>query len=85
MVVTWPVRTSRHVASKLAADTPLLTRQSIRCASMFLMSFSPFCLASIYTGITIAEYFRDMGYTVSMMAESTSCWVEALREIFGHL
>src|SRR3712207_9233028 len=36
--------------------------------------------ASIYTGITIAEYFRDMGYSVSIMADSTSRWAEALRE-----
>ena len=37
--------------------------------------------ASIYTGITIAEYFRDMGYTVALMADSTSRWAEALREM----
>ncbi|XP_044595703.1 V-type proton ATPase catalytic subunit A-like [Cotesia glomerata] len=41
--------------------------------------------ASIYTGITICEYFRDMGYNVSMMADSTSRWAEALREISGRL
>ncbi|XP_015604069.1 V-type proton ATPase catalytic subunit A-like [Cephus cinctus] len=41
--------------------------------------------ASIYTGITIAEYFRDMGYNVAMMADSTSRWAEALREISGRL
>ncbi|WJX95686.1 H(+)-transporting two-sector ATPase [Trifolium repens] len=41
--------------------------------------------ASIYTGITLAEYFRDMGYNVSMMADSTSKWAEALREISGQL
>lgn len=41
--------------------------------------------ASIYTGITIAEYYRDMGYNVSMMADSTSRWAEALREISGRL
>lgn len=41
--------------------------------------------ASIYTGITIAEYFRDMGMNVSMMADSTSRWAEALREISGRL
>ena len=41
--------------------------------------------ASIYTGITIAEYFRDMGYSVSIMAESTSRWAEALREMSGRL
>ena len=41
--------------------------------------------ASIYTGITLAEYFRDMGYHVSMMGDSTSRWAEALREISGRL
>ena len=41
--------------------------------------------ASIYTGITIAEYFRDMGYTVALMADSTSRWAEALREMSGRL
>jgi len=41
--------------------------------------------ASIYTGITIAEYFRDMGYNVAIMADSTSRWAEALREIAGRL
>ena len=41
--------------------------------------------ASIYTGITIAEYFRDMGYSVSIMADSTSSWAEALREMSGRL
>ena len=41
--------------------------------------------ASIYTGITLAEYFRDMGKNVSMMADSTSRWAEALREISGRL
>ncbi|KAM9251961.1 V-type proton ATPase catalytic subunit A-like [Cariama cristata] len=41
--------------------------------------------ASIYTGITLSEYFRDMGYHVSMMADSTSRWAEALREISGRL
>lgn len=41
--------------------------------------------ASIYTGITIAEYYRDMGYHVAMMADSTSRWAEALREISGRL
>lgn len=41
--------------------------------------------ASIYTGITIAEYFRDMGYSVSVMADSTSRWAEALREMSGRL
>ena len=41
--------------------------------------------ASIYTGITLAEYYRDMGYDVALMADSTSRWAEALREISGRL
>ncbi|HUW61470.1 MAG TPA: V-type ATP synthase subunit A [Candidatus Bathyarchaeia archaeon] len=41
--------------------------------------------ASVFTGITIAEYFRDMGYSVSLMADSTSRWAEAMREISGRL
>jgi V/A-type H+-transporting ATPase subunit A len=41
--------------------------------------------ASVYTGITIAEYFRDMGYRVALMADSTSRWAEAMREISGRL
>merc|ERR1712078_154268 len=41
--------------------------------------------ASIYTGVTLAEYFRDMGFNVAMMADSTSRWAEALREISGRL
>ena len=41
--------------------------------------------ASIYTGITISEYYRDMGYSVAMMADSTSRWAEALREMSGRL
>lgn len=41
--------------------------------------------ASIYTGITIAEYYRDMGYSVAVIADSTSRWAEALREMSGRL
>ena len=41
--------------------------------------------ASIYTGITMAEYYRDMGYDVALMADSTSRWGEALREVSGRL
>ena len=41
--------------------------------------------ASIYTGITLAEYYRDMGYHCAIMADSTSRWAEALREISGRL
>jgi vacuolar-type H+-ATPase catalytic subunit A/Vma1 len=43
------------------------------------------CSFASNAGITIAEYFRDMGYNVSMMADSTSRWAEALREISGRL
>ncbi|URE30053.1 RabGAP TBC domain-containing protein [Musa troglodytarum] len=141
MLQTWPVRTPRPVAAKVAADTPLLTGQRVldalfpsvlggTCAipgafgcgktvisqalSKVLMDFPQLTMtlpdgreesvmkrttlvantsnmpvaareASIYTGITIAEYFRDMGYNVSMMADSTSRWAEALREISGRL
>ena len=41
--------------------------------------------ASIYTGLTVAEYYRDMGYHVAIMADSTSRWAEALRELSGRL
>ena len=41
--------------------------------------------ASVYTGITIAEYYRDMGYSVAIMGDSTSRWAEALREMSGRL
>ncbi|KAE8673405.1 V-type proton ATPase catalytic subunit A [Hibiscus syriacus] len=133
MLQTWPVRTPRPVASKLAADTPLLTEQHVLdalcpsvlggtwaipgafgCGKTVLMDFPQLTMtlpdgheesvmkrttlvantlnmpvaareASIYTGITIAEYFRDMGYNVSMMADSTSRWAEALHEISGRL
>ncbi|GJM90345.1 hypothetical protein PR202_ga06616 [Eleusine coracana subsp. coracana] len=160
MLQTWPVRSPRPVASKLAADTPLLTGQRVLDAlfpsvlggtipgafgcgktvisqalskysnseavvyvgcgergnemAEVLMDFPQLTMtlpdgreesvmkrttlvantsnmpvaareASIYTGITIAEYFRDMGYNVSMMADSTSRWAEALREISGRL
>ncbi|KAF9602526.1 hypothetical protein IFM89_029825 [Coptis chinensis] len=143
MLQTWPVRSPRPVASKLAADTPLLTGQRVLDAHFLeglvlylysnsdtlvyvgcgergnemaevLMDFPQLTMtlpygreesvmkrttlvantsnmpvtareASIYTGITIAEYFRDMGYNVSMMADSTSRWAEALREISGRL
>ena len=41
--------------------------------------------ASIYTGVALAEYYRDMGYDVAIMADSTSRWAEALRELSGRL
>ena len=42
-------------------------------------------MTTLHAGITLSEYFRDMGYNVSMMADSTSRWAEALREISGRL
>ena len=50
-----------------------------------MMCFFFYFFFFLYPGITIAEYFRDMGYNVSMMADSTSRWAEALREISGRL
>lgn len=47
--------------------------------------FNYYAYIIVYTGITLSEYFRDMGYNVSMMADSTSRWAEALREISGRL
>eukprot|EP00897_Mesotaenium_endlicherianum_P002492 jgi/Mesen1/2270/ME000154S01442 len=155
MLQTWPVRTPRPVAKKLAADTPLLTGQRVldalfpsvlggTCAipgafgcgkTVISQSLSKYSNsdAVIYVGcgergnemaevlmdfpqltmtlpdgreesvmkrttlvantsnmpvaarITLAEYFRDMGYNVAMMADSTSRWAEALREISGRL
>ncbi|GKC04550.1 V-type proton ATPase catalytic subunit A [Tanacetum coccineum] len=102
MLQTWPVRTSRAVASKLAADTPLLTgsikrsygfpsmtmtlldgrEESVMKRTTLVANTSNMPVAA---RITIAEYLRDMGYTVSMMANSTSRWAEALREISGRL
>jgi flagellar biosynthesis/type III secretory pathway ATPase len=60
-----------------------LVREVNHLLKAFFDSFSTYgCELS---GITIAEYFRDMGYNVSMMADSTSRWAEALREISGRL
>ncbi|KAL4291252.1 hypothetical protein GQ457_14G009770 [Hibiscus cannabinus] len=110
MLQTWPVRTPRLIASKLAANTPLLTGQRVldalfpsvlggTCAipgafgcgktvtNQALSKDMGCCNTHFngYAGITIAEYFRDMGYNVSMMADSTSRWAEALPEISGWL
>lgn len=57
----------------------------ILCSTLFSFLACAAREASIYTGITIAEYFRDMGMHVAMMADSTSRWAEALREISGRL
>lgn len=65
------------------------TRQSLMQRTVLIANTSDMPVAareaSIYTGITIAEYFRDMGYSVALMADSTSRWAEALREMSGRL
>ena len=65
------------------------TRQSLMERTVLIANTSDMPVAareaSIYTGITIAEYFRDMGYSVALMADSTSRWAEALREMSGRL
>ena len=63
--------------------------ESLMCRTVLIANTSDMPVAareaSIYTGITIAEYFRDMGYNVAIMADSTSRWAEALREMSGRL
>ena len=54
-------------------------------AFQFIRSLDSSCVLLVFLGITLSEYFRDMGYNVSMMADSTSRWAEALREISGRL
>jgi V/A-type H+-transporting ATPase subunit A len=68
---------------KTESDYPLLTRSVLiaNTSNMPILARE----ASIYSGITIAEYYRDMGYNVAIMADSTSRWAEALREISGRL
>lgn len=65
------------------------TGESLMCRTVLIANTSDMPVAareaSIYTGITIAEYFRDMGYSVAIMADSTSRWAEALREMSGRL
>ena len=65
------------------------TGESLMCRTVLIANTSDMPVAareaSIYTGITIAEYFRDMGYAVAIMADSTSRWAEALREMSGRL
>lgn len=62
----------------LSAGSLLIAVQCRVSVNNHIVPFAP-------SGITIAEYFRDMGYNVSMMADSTSRWAEALREISGRL
>jgi len=68
---------------KPGSDHPLLSRSVLvaNTSNMPILARE----ASIYSGITIAEYYRDMGYNVAIMADSTSRWAEALREISGRL
>jgi len=68
---------------KTESDYPLLSRSVLiaNTSNMPILARE----ASIYSGITIAEYYRDMGYNVAIMADSTSRWAEALREISGRL
>merc|ERR1711934_966176 len=71
------------------ADTGKMEEVSIMSRTVVVANTSNMPVAareaSIYTGVTTAEYFRDMGYNVAMMADSTSRWAEALREISGRL
>ena len=55
------------------------------CVTYYCLSVILCMLYCSFLGITLSEYFRDMGYNVSMMADSTSRWAEALREISGRL
>ncbi len=68
---------------KTESDQPLMSRSVLiaNTSNMPILARE----ASIYSGITIAEYYRDMGYNVAIMADSTSRWAEALREISGRL
>src|SRR3989454_12018955 len=67
----------------LRSDEPIMNR------TMLIANTSNMPIAareaSVYTGITIGEYYRDMGYDVALMADSTSRWAEAMREISGRL
>ena len=92
----WPVRKGRPYQRKLPPKMPLVTElkdpktgQSLMQRTVLIANTSDMPVAareaSIYTGITIAEYFRDMGYSVALMADSTSRWAEALREMSGRL
>ncbi|CDI84068.1 vacuolar ATP synthase catalytic subunit A, putative [Eimeria acervulina] len=76
----WAVREPRPCLEKLPGNTPLLTGRDV-CNSRGIRMWEDLHFASV----TLAEYFRDMGYNVAMMADSTSRWAEALREISGRL
>ena len=99
MIQKWPVRRGRPYSRKLDPIRPLVTGQriidtffpvaSLMKGTVLIPNTSNMPVAareaSIYTGITIGEYFRDMGYSVALMADSTSRWAEALREMSGRL
>ena len=79
--------TANTVTDILGLETEALTGEALMRRTVLIANTSDMPVAareaSIYTGITIAEYFRDMGYKVAIMADSTSRWAEALREVSG--
>jgi len=79
----FPDLTIKHLVNGREQEVPIMQRTCLvaNTSNMPVAARE----ASIYTGITLAEYFRDMGYDVAMMADSTSRWAEALREISGRL
>lgn len=91
----WQEHLERIISFQVLRDFPELTMEvngkttSIMMRTTLVANTSNMPVAareaSIYTGISLAEYFRDMGLNVSMMADSTSRWAEALREISGSI
>lgn len=75
------------MSSRKTPLTPVLLHVEVSAWKNPEMNFTAFCnlKTAASAGITLSEYFRDMGYNVSMMADSTSRWAEALREISGRL
>ena len=69
----------------LGKQCRLLGTSCFLCSGSWRSHFDKLTSSSCLAGITLSEYFRDMGYHVSMMADSTSRWAEALREISGRL
>ena len=78
---------SIHLAQITHRDDRYMTYrlQAITLSSVTMATGITLSSVTMATGITLSEYFRDMGYNVSMMADSTSRWAEALREISGRL
>ncbi len=75
-------RRVRGTGENAKTGHPLMNRSMIANTSNMPVAARE---ASIYTGLTLAEYYRDMGYNVAIMADSTSRWAEALRELSGRL